>query len=116
MNELEIFLGENKIDFLCVSEHWLLNDEISTICLNGYNLMAYFSRSKAIHGGVAIYCLDRYECTSIKLINSLSTELHCEIVGIKYNDVNILTVYRSPNGDINLFLENLSRALETLLN
>lgn len=113
-DELEVFLDENKFDFLCINEHWLLNDEISCICLDNYKLVSHFSRTNAIHGGVAIYGLKRYNCSPIKHVNSISSELHYESVGINYNDFQILTVYRSPNGDFNIFLEKLSLALETI--
>lgn len=112
INELEIFLDENNLDFLCINEHWMLYDEISCISLKNYRLVSVFSRINAVHGGVAIYCLNKYNPTPIKDVNSLSIELHCEVAGITYNDIHILSVYRSPNGDFNLFLERLSLALD----
>ena len=115
-NELELLLDENKLDFLCINEHWFLNDEISYVCLNNYKFVAHFTRTKSIHGGVAIYCLKRFNCYPNKQVNNLSVELHCEIVGISYSDTQILTVYRPPNGDFNIFLEKLSLALDIITN
>lgn len=82
--------------------------------MDNYKLISHFSRTIAIHGGVAIYGLKKYNCSPIKHVNSVSSEFHFESVGINYKDFQILTVYRSPNGDFNMFLEKLSRVLEVI--
>lgn len=116
-NEFDAFLGEkiNNFDILSLNEHWILNDDIFGVSLINYNLISHFSRTVAIHGGVAIYALKKYHCHALNQISKLSVEIHCELCAVEFYDLIIMTVYRSPNGDLNIFLEKLSHALDVLI-
>ncbi|KAB0797031.1 hypothetical protein PPYR_11092 [Photinus pyralis] len=50
------------------------------------------------------------ECDSIPIVKTLSAEVDCEISGIiiKRSNMIILTVYRSPLGDFNVFIRTLT--------
>lgn len=115
INEFNVFLSENNFDILCINEHWFLNDEIKYVNINDYNLVSWFTRTNASHGGAAIYCLKKYKCSPTLEINKLSVEIHCELAAaVCEENYQILTTYRSPNGDFNIFLEKLSVALDIL--
>ena len=115
-NELNIFLSDNNFDVLCINEHWLANEEIDHVNINDYILVSNFAGKNTIHGGLAIFSSKNYNSYPISLVNKLSIELHCEIVGImSNNEYQIITVYRSPTlGEMDIFLQRLSSALNIL--
>lgn len=45
----------------------------------------------------------------------ISDELNCEVSAIDVEKLRIMTVYRSPNGDFNIFIEKISIALDILI-
>lgn len=115
INEIEVFIAKNVYyDFLLFNEHWCTQDELRYLCINNYTLVSEFSRTKFSHGGVAIYALRKYKCSLIPQINTISDELNCEISAIYTENAKLMTVYRSPNGDFNIFIEKISIALDIL--
>ncbi|CAH2017941.1 unnamed protein product [Acanthoscelides obtectus] len=75
-----------------------------------------FSRSSKIHGGVCIYVNNKFSAKPLcdKVLN-ISEELHFEVAGVTCLDgTQILTIYRSPNGDFNIFYNKLQILLSTL--
>lgn len=56
IDEVEVECELNKIDILCLSEHWMTCDQIISIKIEGYTLVNYFCRSNFKNGGVAIFC------------------------------------------------------------
>lgn len=115
INEFEIFLKDHPYDFLLINEHWCTEDEIDYIGIYNYNLISKFCRITTSHGGVAIYALRNYSCTVLEQINKMSADIHCEITAIEYQNIRIMTVYRSPNGNFDIFLEKLYLVLELLI-
>lgn len=110
--DLNVFLIDSNIDILCINEHWLVEDEVEYITLEGYYLASNFSRKTNIHGGVAIFCKNIYNCSTITQINKLSVELHCELTGVVCDKFIIITTYRSPSlGDFDIFLQTLANVL-----
>lgn len=110
--DLNVFLIDSNIDILCINEHWLVEDEVEYITLEGYYLASNFSRKSNIHGGVAIFCKNIYNCSTITQINKLSVELHCELTGVVCDKFIIITTYRSPSlGDFDIFLQTLANVL-----
>lgn len=91
------------------------SDELPSAKIQQFRNVSGFCRSLVGHGGVGIFCKENLSCDVIN-ISSLSQEVHCEITGVMVSefDTQILTVYRSPSGDFNKFLEILSCALGKL--
>ncbi|XP_047103901.1 uncharacterized protein LOC124722820 [Schistocerca piceifrons] len=78
-----------------------------------------YCRKKHIRGGVAIYSHQSLNCTITKLdLNSLCDEQHFEVTGIIINSHKLIVVsmYRSPKGSINIFLEKMDMLLSELSN
>ena len=114
-NELEVFIAENiYYDFLIFNEHWCSQDELKYVNIENYTLVSEFSRTNYSHGGVAIFALYKYKCSNITQINMISDKLSCEVSAIDTGKSRIMTVYRSPNGDFNIFIEKISLALDIL--
>lgn len=99
---------------VCLTEHWLLESECSNVHLANYNTAAFFARSRRRHGGVIQLTKKDIEFVTLQWISDLSTEINCELAGISIPTYNfiVVTVYRSPSGDFNEFIE----ILVTLLN
>lgn len=83
--------------------------------LEGYKKITYYSRTNHIHGGSLILTHVDITALDIPSIKNLSIECHIEICAVccilencKYS---IVTAYRPPNGCINLFIDNLTQAL-----
>lgn len=110
-----MFLYSEKVDILCISEHWICKNDIVNFCYPGYKLGSNFSRKNHIRGGSLILVKCNLETDDILAITELSLECHIEMcaVGININNNKIIniSVYRPPNGDINIFLSSLSEAL-----
>lgn len=57
INELELLLHTNlkTTDFLCITEHWLMNNEITSFKLQNFTLSNIYCRSLTKNGGAAIF-------------------------------------------------------------
>lgn len=109
---INLFLENNKYDILCFSEHWLNEYALQLVNLQEYRLCSYFCRNQMRHGGVSIFSNETVNCKSINL-DQFSSELHSEFCAVEllYKNTILLCIYRSPNGDINIFLELLEKAI-----
>ena len=116
---IECFLKNHKLDILCVSEHWLLHNDLDSISIFDYKITSHFSRGEHIHGGSLILAKNNIHATELMSIKNLSKECHIEICAISYfiNNRKIINIclYRPPNGDINVFTINLSEALNVAM-
>lgn len=114
--DFEVLLNNLEVDCLCLNEHWLLSDELNTIFIKNYKAVSGFCRSTMNHGGVSIYSRDGLSSKSLNLEN-MSVEKHCEITGIilKKWDMQLITVYRTPDGDFNEFLNILTNVFKKLI-
>ncbi|KAK9728727.1 hypothetical protein QE152_g17039 [Popillia japonica] len=63
------------------------------------------------HGGVCIFARHDIECTPINL-DYLNNEINFEIAGLRSKDFYIFTIYRSPLGDFDVFLDSLTQLLD----
>lgn len=104
---------------VCLSEHHLKEFEINNILIDNYDLGAKYSRTSYENGGVCIFIH-----SSIKY-NNISLEKYCvekdiEVCACKLLLTNIkiivLTIYRSPSGNFDIFLQNLDNILSSLYN
>lgn len=115
--ELEVLLNAEKFQIVCLNEHWLSADEMASLKIEGYKFVSFFCRSEKKHGGVGILLSETLSCSQYSHIPNLedcSVEVHCEISGIKFQNTQIITVYRSPLGDFNIFLEKITLSLVKL--
>ena len=51
-------------------------------------------------------------CKELEQVNKLSDEMHCEIATIQHNQIRLMSIYRTPMGNFEVFLEKLTLALE----
>ncbi|XP_047115624.1 uncharacterized protein LOC124795597 [Schistocerca piceifrons] len=110
MHELE------DISVMCLSEHWLDKNLIKSVCLHNYTLAECYCRPSGHYGGVAIYVKDNTEFTKIDNVTSLSCEKDFEMTVIKIPKLGLIiaTVYHSPTGKFEVFLEKMEIFLNKL--
>lgn len=108
---LELALENVGPQFLCLSETWTNHTNVEAVRVQGYEMVAQYSRSQSIHGGVAIMVESGIagSCTPVKWVTEFSEELHFESTGMLYERaVCIVAIYRSSNScEYDLFLPNL---------
>ena len=114
---LEVITETTPADILCLSEHWLAENELFVI--NGYKIVAKYCRSNIKNGGVCIFVKKHIKTTQCKLIDSIKcVEKHFEYTAtiIEGSEVNLalLVIYRTPDSDVDIFLRNTELLLSKL--
>lgn len=83
MLAIENTINELKnLKIICVSEHWLNENEVGNYNFANYYLASIFFRKRYIHGGVCIYAHKSIKCSEIKHIKDLSVERVCELTSV----------------------------------
>jgi hypothetical protein len=116
ISELEYLISLEKIDIICASEHWLTNDQVKVFVPNDFLVGDVMCRNKYKNGGTSVLIKNNIIFEKICLQQFVS-ELNFEICGIKLKSHNmaILSVYRSPKGDLKLFFENFEQSVKKIL-
>lgn len=112
INKMEYILHSNKIDIACVTEHWLNHDQIKAIKINGYKIDDCFCRRDYAHGGVLILSRDGLASKPF-VIGEEPEDKHFEVCTAVFPKLKtvVITAYRSPTSDENIFLERLRHTL-----
>lgn len=113
---LEIFLDENySPDIVCLTEHHVNFSNRENLAISGYNLATVYARSQLKNGGVAVFCR-KEDFTVLHSINNFSIELHCEVAAVYISSLETIVIvfYRSPSGDMNIFLQVLNEILSKI--
>lgn len=97
-------------------EHWLncLEEDVYSNIFD-LKLVSMYCRSNITRGGASIYVNNGMSCKPID-IRALCLELHFEAVAVEITDLNIIVValYRSPDGDFELFVNQMEQCLVKL--
>jgi hypothetical protein len=95
---------------ICITEHHMNLNEIKLLKFDNYNIGAQFCREGNKKGGVVMYLHNSLKFTVIDL-HKHSKDKDIEIIGVKLNVntsiIHIITLYRSPTGNFNYFVQNL---------
>lgn len=114
--ELEHFSTQENVDVICISEHWLTDEQVNSFIPNKYAIGDIMCRKNMKNGGVGIFLKETIKFIKVDVSN-FCLELHCELTCIKLVDfdLTILSVYRSPIGDVKIFLANLELLIQHIL-
>lgn len=119
VDAINMFLSEHS-DCIClaITEHWKSTSQLQLHGINDFKLVSSFCREEGQHGGVAVFCRNSVKCKARKNLNELSvcSEFECAASELFVNNQNIVivSVYRPPNGSIELFLDKLEQLLTTI--
>lgn len=111
-SEIEVLL-KTKLRILCFTEHWL--DENECPLINEYSLASVYYRTHADHGGTCVY-VQHGLCFQDLQQTDLITEIDFEYSAVQINSLKLIVicVYRSPDGDLDIFCEKLDTVLQHL--
>lgn len=114
LDNLEVFLTQEYPDVISMVEHWCSGETIDLMKLPGYQQADFFCRSMKEHGGTVLYVRSNIQVKKLP-VSGFSEELHFEVSGIKvlfHNmKLGIISIYRPPTGNINIFFEKLTAVL-----
>ena len=110
---LEILAHTHHADIICVSEHWLNESNADLYNIQNFHKTSCYVRQDHIHGGVCIFTKNTIESSEIEFINKKSIEMDCEMSGIylRSQEIIIISIYRSPIGNLDNFLEVIEATL-----
>lgn len=111
--DLEDLCMSECVDVVCVSEHWLASDEVDFYVPKNFIVAKVMCRNNFNNGGVGIFLKHDIEFQVVD-VSSFCIEVHCELscVQLTAEKLIILSVYRSPAGDIEIFFENFELAIK----
>lgn len=113
--KLEVLLKSDlKCNILALTEHWLTDDKLKCVELDGYKLASSYCRKTIKHGGSCIYASNSTRCIENQDLVALSSQQNCEIsaVDLLDYDVTIVCIYRTNLISANIFLDNVERLLD----
>lgn len=119
-NKIDIlseFLKSIECTVACITEHWLTQDQRANVKIHGFQIADIYTRKTAVHGGTLILTKSGIHCEPIKFLNHLSRDLDVEIAAasIPHLQMVVLSMYRSPSGDIDIFTTQMELALDYIL-
>jgi exonuclease III len=117
--ELSIHLGDLfgktcqlDLRILCLTETWLPDSEY--IPLDSFRLVSAFGRSQRRGGGVSIYVGEDVPAEKIEITNPHEMDFEVTAASIGGNNsLLVICVYRPPRGDINTFLSEIEKLLDS---
>jgi len=116
-DELISSMSPHSPHILCFSEHHLKKFELDQINIDGYRLGAAYCRQVVKIGGVCIFVQKHPEYTNIdlgKYCSNQDTEVCVLKLKSTFFNACIMTAYRAPTGNFNLFLNRLDDIIKTL--
>lgn len=115
-DQLELLLVEEKVDVLCLNEHWLTQDSVGAFQINNYVVCGCSVRVSRRGGGTLIMVKNCYEATAISEVRKFVIEGNIELCAVHISEINcvVVSIYRPPTGDIDIFLNNLEAVLTEL--
>lgn len=105
-----MFINNNDIHILCVTEHWLQKNQC-LLNLNNHVIASCFSRENSIRGGSMIIINKNFKFKDRVDIVQLSVECITEMTCVETERIVILCVYRPPNSAFDSFLNIMEQAL-----
>ncbi|XP_039297517.1 uncharacterized protein LOC111054180 [Nilaparvata lugens] len=110
---VERFCADSKLDILCISEHWLSSEECPHYSfIEELVLSASYCRKAHRGGGVSIYVQSNKRTKEIDQ-GVFCLDLDIEVAALELVDAStfVISVYRSPNGNIENFFYKLDVCL-----
>lgn len=113
INELGAALVDQRPEVLCLTEHWLNQEEASVFKLEGYVLAGCFARTDHKGGGAAILVREHLNYVRLDSFNDFNIEMCMEMSGVFIEPFNvyIFVIYMPSADSFGTFLD----AVEGLL-
>lgn len=119
MENMELLLAEHEPDIVSVVEHWCDQENVKTMTIPGYIQADSYCRPNRAHGGSMIYVKTGLQTKNL-FVSRFSEEMECEISGtivtVHNIRMSVLSVYRPCSGNVEIFLDRISLALDHCYN
>ena len=116
--DLEVLLSTElkHVELLCLTEHWQNDQTIRCVNICNFKMVSAFCRRSSNHGGAGIYVKDGLITREISLFTDICEEKNFEMSLIKLPmyKLNIVCIYRSPDGQLEKFLNKLEVVIQKL--
>lgn len=105
----------NEPDVMCLSETFLKAGNEKNVRINGYELATSFSRNQK-RGGVCLLVKKNVSYFELKWLSQFARVKSFECCGIDIPSlkITIICVYRTPNSNVNIFIQKLDLMLHQL--
>lgn len=117
---LSILLSTYQVNILCLSEHWLKQDEIKNTVIENFKLVTSFSRKNHGRGGVCIFAKNNMDIKETTCRDSIEKTFEICMAEMRTsnmkNKICIISLYRTPDSDVKEFVHSLSLLLYRIYN
>lgn len=112
--EVSVLLEDEQPDVVAFTEFGLSKEEAEILHIQNYVLMDCFARIHKKAGGAALYCKTVLDCSPLDL-SFFQKEMDFEVTGCivdrKNDKFAVICLYRSPNGNMDTFLNTLPQLM-----
>lgn len=113
---IELEKSGMNIDIICLCETFIKKGAEANLILKNYKLVSAYSRPHQRRGGTCILVKKNLDCKPItNLIEPKLCYFECCGIEITTLKLYVICIYRTPNSNVTLFLENLNLLLKNLL-
>lgn len=111
---MDLIIKEYKLDVICVTEHFLTCEKIKRCHIHGYHIGSAFCREHTRGGGTMIMLKNALHAKERNDIKDMSIENEVEMAAVEIEqlDALVVSIYRPPSGNINLFRETICELLD----
>ena len=101
------------INILCLTEHWLNEDQLKVVHFDQFNLVSKYCRTTSSLGGSCIYVNSKIKSKEVSWCNNLGSDDVFEISMIELLEFHTILacIYRSPEIDFYDFLNKLDNLI-----
>lgn len=115
--DIEVIITEvlKTPKILCFTEHWCSKNELRCLRIQGYELVASYSRCEGMRGGCCVLAASGLMCMEYDLKQyCINYDIECACALDEVNKILILCVYRSPAGCVDKFFEQLNKIIDNI--
>jgi len=97
------------INILCLTEHWLKEDQLNAINIDQFKLVSKYCRISSTLGGSCIYVNNTIQCKEVPWFDNLGSDevFELSVVELFEHHIILACIYRSPDSDFYEFLNKL---------
>lgn len=123
IENIEFICLEKHVDIIALSEHWLTKDSLVYFNIKGYKNASFYCRENKRRGGTGILVKESiiYKNRNDICKFSVSSDFECSAVELdiinnkkKKNNIVIVSCYRTPNSDCQVFFLKLQLICDLL--
>jgi exonuclease III len=119
ITELEVLLGSElkHVDVICLTELWQSDQNLKRANIVDFKLLSAFCKSSSEHDGSGIYVKDGLIAREMSHFADISEEKNFEMSSIELPiyKLHIVCIYRSPDRQLEKFLNKLEIVIQKLL-